>query len=153
VSDLRVELLYTPGCPHWEAVHVLLRRILAEGAIETPIQLVVVSSPEDAEFLGFAGSPSVRLNGVDVVEPAAGTTPGLGCRLYRGPDGRTSGRIPEEVLRAAVQAQRRGRLEAFQRQEAARVAAAAIEADGDEQSVQRSGDHGAAPGRPDQTEA
>ena len=139
MSDLRVELLYTPGCPHWETVHATLRRVLSEGAIETPIQLVVVTSRDDAEFLQFVGSPTVRLNGVDVVEPPPGATPGLGCRLYPGPDGRMGGRIPEELLREAIQAHRRGRLEAFQRQEAAKVAAAATEAEWDEHASREAG--------------
>lgn len=128
MSDLRVELLYTADCPHWESVRARLHAILSEGAIETPIQLVLVSSADDAEFLGFVGSPTVRLNGVDVVEPPAGSPTGVGCRLYPQPDGTRSGLIPEDLLRDAVQAHRRGRLVAFQQQEAAKVAAAAIEA-------------------------
>ncbi len=128
MSDLRVELLYTLDCPHWERVRADLHRVLSEGAIETPIQLVLVGSQDDAEFLEFPGSPTVRLNGVDVVPLPAGFKAGIGCRLYPQPDGGLGGRIPEAVLREAVRSHRQGRLEAFQRDESAKVAMAALEA-------------------------
>lgn len=132
MADLRVELLYAPACPHWEQVRADLHRVLSEGAIETPIQLVLVSSQEDAEFLGFTGSPTVRLNGVDVApEPTSGE-PGTGCRMYPQPDGTLGGGIPAGLLCEAVRAHRRDRLDAFQRGEAAKVALAALEAAADE---------------------
>ena len=127
MSDLRVELLYTLDCPHWERARADLHRILSEGAIETPIQLVLVGSQDDAEFLEFPGSPTVRLNGVDVVPPAEGQAR-TGCRLYPQADGSLAGRIPEAVLREAIRLHRQGRLEAFQREESAKVALAALEA-------------------------
>lgn len=132
MSDLRVELLYTLDCPFWDRVRSDLHRVLSEGAIETPIQLVLVGSQDDADFLAFPGSPTVRLNGVDVVPMPPGTPPSMGCRVYLQPDGGLSGRIPEDLLRDAVRAHRQGRLEAFQRDEAARVAAAALQAASDE---------------------
>ena len=132
MSDLRVELLYTLDCPHWEPVQADLHRALSAGAIETPIELVLVGDQDDAEFLGFVGSPSVRLNGTDVVPPPAGSTVNTGCRMYVQPDGSLSGRIPEQVLSEAVRLHRLGRLEAFQREESRKVAAAALEASGEE---------------------
>jgi len=132
VSDLRAELLYTLDCPNWEAVRADLHRVLSEGAIETPIQLVLVGSLDDAQFLDFPGSPTVRLNGIDVVPPLPGVEPTIACRVYAQPDGSLSGRIPEPVLRDAVRAHRQGRLEAFRREESAKLATAALEAAVDE---------------------
>jgi hypothetical protein len=134
VSDLRVELLYTLDCPHWEHVRADLHRVLSEGTIETPIQLVLVGGEDDAEFLDFVGSPSVRLNGVDVAPPPPGTRHNTGCRLYVQANGSLSGRIPESLLREAILSHRRGRLEEFQRQESRKVAAAALEAAEDERA-------------------
>ena len=144
MSDLRVELLYTLDCPHWERVRADLHRVLSEGTIETPIQLVLVGGDDDAEFLDFVGSPSVRLNGVDVVAPAPGSPHTTGCRLYVQPDGSLSGRIPEQLLRDAIRSHRQGRLEEFQREESGKVAAAALEAAEDERagSGNRAADHG-----------
>ena len=150
MSDLRVELLYTIDCPHWERVRVDLHRVLSEGAIETPIQLVLVGDHDDAEFLEFVGSPTVRVNGEDVVPPPDGMGPGIGCRLYRQPDGTASGRIPESVLREAIRSHRQGRLETFQREESAKVAIAALEATAEEERAAVQGEgaaaaHGRAP--------
>ncbi len=119
MSDLRVELLATPDCPHQEPTRAALHRVLSEGAIETPIQLVLVSTLDDAEFLGFPGSPTVRINGEDLVPTPAGAPPTLACRLYAQPDGTLAGTIPEEVMRSAVKRHRSGHLRAFQRDEAA----------------------------------
>jgi hypothetical protein len=135
VADLLVQVLAVEDCPHLEQARRDLESVLHKGIIETPVQVVLVSSPEDAEFLGFQGSPTIRINGDDVVSqpdlPIA-----LGCRLYRDERGRPVGSPPIEAIRAAIDSHRRGRLEAFQREEAARVARFAREADAAENSIE-----------------
>jgi hypothetical protein len=128
VADLRVELLAVEDCPHLEQARRDLESVLRKGIIEVPIQLIFVTGTEDAEFLGFQGSPTIRINGDDVV-PTPELPIAFGCRMYRDADGRALGSPPIEAIRAAVDAHRRGRLEAFQREEAARVAEFAREAD------------------------
>jgi hypothetical protein len=128
VADLRVELLAVEDCPHLEQARRDLESVLRKGIIEVPIQLIFVTGPDDAEFLGFQGSPTIRINGEDVV-PAPELPVAFGCRVYRAADGRSLGSPPVEAIRAAVDAHRRGRLEAFQREEAAKVAEFAREAD------------------------
>jgi hypothetical protein len=132
MSDLRVELLYTLDCPHYEAVRLDLHRILSEGSIETPIQLVMVGGLDDAEFLDFHGSPTVRLNGEDVLPTPPDAPVSLACRGYTQGDGSQTGRVPTEALRMAIKAHRQGRLEAFRREESARVATAALEAEAED---------------------
>jgi hypothetical protein len=121
VADLRVELLAVEDCPHLEQARRDLETVLRKGIIETPVQLIFVASQDDAEFLGFQGSPTVRIDGDDVV-PQPELPVALTCRIYRGEDGRALGSPPIEAIRAAVDAHRRGKLEAFQREEAAKVA-------------------------------
>jgi hypothetical protein len=133
VPDLRVELLAVEGCAHLERARKDLDSVLRQGIIEVPIQVIFVSGEEDAEFLGFQGSPTIRVNGEDVV-PQPQLPVSLSCRLYRDSDGRAVGSPPIEAIRQAVDAHRRGRLEAFQRQEAARVAEFARKADEAENS-------------------
>jgi hypothetical protein len=58
-----------------------------------------------------------------------------GCRVYRDAEGRMIGSPPIEVIRAAVDAHRRGRLQEFQREEAAKVAQFAREIDAAESAV------------------
>ncbi len=137
MADLRVELLVTEGCPHLSRARADLEEVLRKGIVEVPIQVVIVGSAEDAELLHFPGSPTIRINGEDVVP--ADLPVALACRVYRDSQGRTSGSPPIEAIRAAVDAHRRGRLEAFQRGEAKLLADAARRADeeGDPQPEER----------------
>ncbi|MGD0018472.1 MAG: thioredoxin family protein [Candidatus Limnocylindrales bacterium] len=121
MADLRVELLAVEDCPHLEQARRDLESVLRRGIIETPIQLIFVASQEDAEFLGFQGSPTIRIQGEDVV-PQPELPVALACRIYRDEDGRAFGSPPIEAIAAAVDAHRRGKLETFQREEAAKVA-------------------------------
>ena len=134
MADLRVELLVVEDCPHLERARRDLESVLRAGILEVPIQLIYVTSQDDAEFLGFQGSPTIRINGDDVV-PQPELPVAFGCRLYRDAEGRLTGSPPIEAIRAAVEANRRGKLEAFQREEAARIAEFAREADAAEAST------------------
>ncbi len=133
MADLRVELLAVEDCPHLEQARQDLERVLRKGIIEVPIQVIFVTSADDAEFLGFQGSPTIRINGDDV-DPHPDLPVAMGCRIYRDADGRMRGSPSIESIRAAVDAHRRNRLEAFQREEAAKVAEFAREADAAESS-------------------
>ena len=128
MADLLVELLVVEDCPHQEQAQRDLESVLDRGIIEVPIQVIYVTSVDDAEFLGFQGSPTIRINGDDVV-PQPNLPVALGCRIYRDADGGTRGSPPIDAIRAAVDAHRRDRLQAFQRDEAAKVAEFAREAD------------------------
>ena len=128
MADLHVELLALEDCPHLEAARRDLENVLRKSIIEVPIQLIFVTGPDDAEFLHFQGSPTIRINGEDVV-PQPELPVAIGCRLYRDAEGRMQGSPPIEAIHAAVERHRRGRLEVFQREEAARVAEFAREAD------------------------
>ena len=128
MADLRVELLAVEDCPHLETARRDLESVLRKGIIEVPIQVVFVTGLDDAEFLDFQGSPTIRINGDDVV-PQPELPVAIGCRIYRDAEGRMLGSPPIEAIRAAVDAHRRGRLEVFQREEAAKVAAFARDAD------------------------
>ena len=59
-----------------------------------------VGTVEDAQRLGFLGSPTVLIDGGDpFAEP--GATPGLACRIYR-TDGGLAGAPTVTQLRAAL---------------------------------------------------
>lgn len=83
-----VELLYFDGCPSYEWFLPRLRALVAEAGIGGEVQLRRVESPEAAVAERFLGSPTIRVDGVDV-EPGADTRSdfGLNCRLYSTPDG------------------------------------------------------------------
>ncbi|HSE07256.1 MAG TPA: hypothetical protein VLB29_01210 [Nocardioidaceae bacterium] len=96
---MRVSLLYFEGCPNWRVTDERLAAIAAEHP-ELVVTRHRVESLEEAERVGFHGSPSVLVDGVDVfAEPDAGI--GLSCRVYRTPDG-PAGAPTMEQLRAAL---------------------------------------------------
>ena len=99
---MKVELLWWEGCPsHPEALEDL-ERVLREEDVDAEVELVEVESDEQARRERFPGSPTVRLDGVDVLAPA-GTEPfSLTCRVYRLRDGRISPTPDPEDLRDAV---------------------------------------------------
>jgi hypothetical protein len=99
---MRVELLYFDGCPTYERLLPRLRELIDETAPGAELELRKVSSPEDAERERFLGSPTVRVDGVDV-DPGAGMREefGLECRLYRSDEG-ASPAPPEKWIRAAL---------------------------------------------------
>ena len=81
---MRVELLYFDGCPNFERVRPRLQALVDEHSPGDRVELRRVESPQAAEEERFLGSPTVRVDGVDV-EPSATERSdfGLKCRLYR----------------------------------------------------------------------
>ena len=103
---MRVELLATPDCPHLERAEEVARQALAnDGRFgDSPqIDRVYISDLDTAAGLGFHGSPTLRIDGRDVVPPPAGEEFHLGCRLYRQPDGSLDGVIPATAIVAEVE--------------------------------------------------
>jgi len=81
---MKIEVLYSPECPHYVAALQLVHEILAETGITAQVELMRVETEEEARRLEFIGSPTVRVDGVDV-EPYvtfAAKDFGLRCRLY-----------------------------------------------------------------------
>ncbi len=73
---MRVELLYWDGDPNYMTTRQRLVEVLTEDAFETPIQMVAVNRQDDAELLDFRGSPTIRIDGVDI-QPDAEAAIGL----------------------------------------------------------------------------
>lgn len=94
-----IALLYFDDCPNWKIADERLAAIAAERS-DLTVARHLVDTAEEAERLGFHGSPSILVDGVDIfAEPDAGV--GLSCRVYRTPDG-TAGAPTIEQLRAAL---------------------------------------------------
>lgn len=79
---------------------------LASTGVAAEIELVEVKDADAAQRLRFLGSPTVRIDGVDV-EPAAGQRSefGLKCRLFATPDGLAGTPADEWVLAALRRAE------------------------------------------------
>ena len=99
---MRVELLYADGDPASMPARQNLVEVLTEDAFETPIQMIAVSSAADAELLEMRGSPTVRIDGVDI-DPGWEGPIGLATRAYAAADG-TFGPVPgKPLIRRAVE--------------------------------------------------
>ncbi len=94
-----ITLLYFEDCPSWEVADEHLR-VLATERPGTTVTRHLVDTPAEAARVGFLGSPSIQVGGVDLfAEPGAQV--GLSCRRYRTPDG-YAGSPTLDQLRAAV---------------------------------------------------
>ena len=94
---MRIEVLYTPGCPNYLPAVERIEKVLVSESLRAEIRSVAVSSDAEAMELMFPGSPTIRVDGEDV-EPDQTITPGLKCRLYAN----LSGVPSEEMLRLAL---------------------------------------------------
>jgi hypothetical protein len=95
-----VELQYLDGCPHWRAADRVLRAALERGGHrDVAVRYVQVGTPEQAEALGFRGSPTLLVDGRDLFDDPA-TTVGLSCRLYPTPDGLAGTPTLEQLIDA-----------------------------------------------------
>jgi hypothetical protein len=98
----RVEILYFEGCPNHESARALVERLARELRVEPEIELLEVADPESAVALRFLGSPTVRVEGVDV-EPGAEERRdfAFACRIYQS-DGGASEQPAESWVRDAL---------------------------------------------------
>lgn len=101
---MNVEILYFEGCPNHAPALEMVRRVLDREKIRAEVRLIEVTDEKAAETVRFLGSPSVRVDGMDI-EPGREDDPHFyGCRTYT-VGGRTVGVPPEGWL---VDALRRG---------------------------------------------
>lgn len=98
-----VEFLYWEECPSHERALELLQDVLREERFPANIRMYRVETDDEAETLGFPGSPTIRIDGRDIDE-MPDMPSGLTCRIYRLPNGRMSPLPTRDVL---IQALRR----------------------------------------------
>jgi hypothetical protein len=95
---MKIELLYFDVCSNVRPTMERLKAVLAERGLDERIMLVRVDSRATAQSNRFLGSPTVRINGVDIEPSARSRTDfGLACRRYDG-----SGVPSEAVIRCAI---------------------------------------------------
>lgn len=88
MAPIDIELLWFEGCPNHVAARDLLQKLIAALAPGSVIRDTDASDPAVAERLRFPGSPTIRVNGVDVdpsfVDPGDYTPR---CRVFHTPQG------------------------------------------------------------------
>jgi hypothetical protein len=101
---MRVELLFWEGCPSYAKALAELRASLIDAGLD-PEGVIVreIETEADAESQQFVGSPTIRIDGVDV-QPLREEPTGLTCRVYRRRDGRVSPTPDPADVRDALRA-------------------------------------------------
>jgi hypothetical protein len=97
-----IEVLHIEGCPNYQGALALVERVRAELGIDAELRTTLISDEAAAEGARFPGSPTVRVDGLDVEpgrEPATEYT--LACRLYR-LEHRFAGQPEERWVREAL---------------------------------------------------
>ncbi len=69
-AKTKVEILVAPGCASRQQTEELVAKLLVQTSIRASVETIVVEDAEQAIETRFLGSPSVRVNGIDV-EPEA----------------------------------------------------------------------------------
>jgi hypothetical protein len=99
---MRIEMLYWEGCPSYPKALADLRQAMGElGLDPQAVDVRRVDTDEQAAGERFVGSPTIRIDGVDVVDP--GDQPfGFTCRIYHRRDGRVSPTPDQADVRDAL---------------------------------------------------
>ena len=98
-----IELLWWAGCPSTERALAELRHAMNDTGLGTAtVTVTEIATDEEARTIGYAGSPTILIDGVDVAPPEDGLEVGLSCRVYRRRDGRVSPTPDPEDLRDAL---------------------------------------------------
>ena len=101
---MHVELLFWEGCPsHPRALADLRAALAAEGLDPDDVVVREITTEEQAAREVFVGSPTIRIDGVDVQDPGD-APPALTCRIYRRRDGRISPTPDPADVRDALEA-------------------------------------------------
>lgn len=86
---------------------MLVKETLAAEAPEAILESLEVKSEEESGRLGYLGSPTIQINGLDIEKERRADSPYYGCRLYRSAGG-TSGIPPRAMLVEAIREARAG---------------------------------------------
>jgi hypothetical protein len=104
---MRVEFLYWRGCPSYQrALSDLRAALLDVGGDPDSVIVTEVLTEDDAATEHFPGSPTIRIDGIDL-QPPEEEPGGLTCRIYKRRDGRISPTPDPADLRDALRAAER----------------------------------------------
>lgn len=82
---MRIVLQYFSGCPNWQTTRQHLETLISEG-LEASLEYERIDSHALAVEKGFAGSPTVLVDGTDPFADRASAV-GLTCRIYQTENG------------------------------------------------------------------
>lgn len=95
---IKIDFLFWKECPSYPKAWERLNQVLEAKRIIPEIQQIEVRTDEEAKQYSFPGSPTIRINGVDIDPQGAQDQPlGLSCRIYWD-DSKRAGPLPSEAL-------------------------------------------------------
>ena len=103
---MKITLMLSESCSHHEEARALVQGAVAEAGVDAEVEEVLVRTDEDAKLGKVLGSPTIRIEGLDIEyaerEPDETSN---GCRYYNTPTGWKP--IPEQgmIVRAIARAQ------------------------------------------------
>ena len=99
----KAELYYVDDCPSYKQALENVRRALQLEQFPDEVELIPVADAADAQAKRFIGSPTIRIDGVDIERPIAETRGyAYGCRIYTD-GGHTAGWPSVDQIRQALQ--------------------------------------------------
>lgn len=99
---MKIEILYFDGCPNHRPAVERVKAIVKQEGVAAEISQVNVPDEATAQAVGFLGSPTIRIDGLDV-EPLSRFSRKYGwmCRTYTDGGG-IEGLPSRELVRAAI---------------------------------------------------
>jgi hypothetical protein len=95
---MKIEILFVADCPGYSPTLKAVELLAAEERVSATI---VSTEMIDPDVQGFPGSPTVRIDGVDIEPGVFPIALGLSCRTYL-VDGKLQNVPPPEMIRAAI---------------------------------------------------
>ena len=95
-----VLIQYFDGCPGWTTARNRIELAAKALEAEAAVTFMKVESDEEAERIGFRGSPSILVEGNDLF-PTEASTIGMSCRIYM-VDGKAEGAPSVDQLVVAL---------------------------------------------------
>jgi hypothetical protein len=94
---MKIEVLYFDGCPNHLPATQRVRAIVRQEGVSAEVSEIEVKDEWEARALAFPGSPTIRVNGLDIEPALRGLAHiGFACRRYPG------GLPSDEMIRAAL---------------------------------------------------
>jgi hypothetical protein len=100
---MEIEFLYFEDCPSHEVALSRLQLVMDELGVKEDVRVIRVNTEREALAQRFVGSPTIRINGTDIVPQSTDEPYRLACRIYHLEDGRISPLPSENMIRKGLQ--------------------------------------------------
>ena len=96
------KLLYHQGCPSWRTALERVYAAAEQAGVQVRLTTRTVQTDQDADLLGFTGSPTILIGGRDpFCQP--GMVPALACRVYPTPAGLAASPTVDQLVHALTE--------------------------------------------------